>query len=141
MYNHYMRPFKHTAIAGMIWYQGESDFISGSYETYVDRFSALVEYMRQNSNLTNKNFPVFVTELPSMFNGTEEGWAFLPTAAVRAAMGLIPTAVDNTYMAATSDIWKDREHKIISTPTANITLPKGFRRLRGRLYTTAVGST
>ena len=131
MYNHYMRPFKHTAIAGMIWYQGESDFISGSYETYVDRFSALVEYMRQNSNLTNKNFPVFVTELPSMFNGTEEGWAFLPTAAVRAAMGLIPTAVDNTYMAATSDIWKDREHKNNLHPYCKYYIAKRLSALAG----------
>ena len=111
MYNHYMRPFKNTAIAGMIWYQGESDFIVGSYETYNERFAALVEYMRENSNVTNKNFPVFVVELPSMFNGSEEGWAFLPTSAIRSRMGLIPTVVSNTYMAATSDIWKDRSHK------------------------------
>ncbi len=97
MYNHYMRPFKNTAIAGMIWYQGESDFIVGSYETYNERFAALVEYMRENSNVTNKNFPVFVVELPSMFNGSEEGWAFLPTSAIRSRMGLIPTVVSNTY--------------------------------------------
>lgn len=131
MYNHYMRPFKNTAIAGMVWYQGESDFIVGSYETYNTRFKALVEYMRQNSNLTNKDFPVFVTELPSMFNGTEEGRAFLPTAAIRSTMGLIPTVVDNTYMAATSDIWKDREYSNNLHPYCKYYIAKRLSALAG----------
>lgn len=131
MYNHYMRPFKNTALAGMIWYQGESDFIVGSYETYNERFTALVDYMRENNGSSSPNFPVFIVELPSMFNGSEEGWAFLPTAAVRSRMGLIPTLVNNSYIASTSDIWKDKEHKNNLHPYCKYDIAKRLSDLAG----------
>ena len=131
MYNHYMRPFKNTALAGMIWYQGESDFIVGSYETYNERFAALVDYMRENNGSSSPNFPVFIVELPSMFNGSEEGWAFLPTAAVRSRMGLIPTLVNNSYIASTSDIWKDKEHKNNLHPYCKYDIAKRLSDLAG----------
>ncbi len=108
MYNHYMRPFRETAIAGMIWYQGESDFVPGSFETYNTRFKGLVEYMRNHSNVTNKEFPVFVVELPPMYNGTDH--QFLPTSSIRSIMGLIPSQVSSCYIAATSDLWKDKAY-------------------------------
>lgn len=131
MYNHYMRPFKNTALAGMIWYQGESDFIVGSYETYNERFAALVNYMRENSFSEHYSFPVFIVELPSMFNGSEEGWAFLPTAAVRSQMGLIPTLVSKSYIASTSDIWKDKDHKNNLHPYCKYDIAKRLSDLAG----------
>ena len=70
-----------------------------------------------------------------MFNGSEEGWAFLPTSAIRSRMGTYSNRCVKTYMAATSDIWKDRSHKNNLHPYCKYYIAKGFPILPERWFT------
>ena len=117
IYNRHIYPFENYAIAGMVWYQGESNCLITDAPNYNETFAALVKHMRSNHNLVNKNFPVFVIEFPSIYpqpadyTGTGDlKWRYLETGMIRAFMGGIPTIVDNTYMVASSDLWNNKEY-------------------------------
>ncbi len=109
MYNHYMYPYENYALAGVVWYQGESDF--QTVDTYVDKFVALMEHMRSTHNLKNKDFPVYIVEFPSIYNQpddfTGELFATMDLGYIRAEMGSIPQRLSNSYIAVSSDIFDD----------------------------------
>lgn len=109
MYNHYMYPFEKYALAGILWYQGESDYESSNAEVYAERFAALMNYVRSTHNITNKNFPVFIMELPTIYKNNYgiDNWQYMDTGKVRAAIGEIPQLLSKSYLSASSDFWSN----------------------------------
>jgi len=113
MYNHYMYPYERMSIAGILWYQGESESAPLLSDAYVKKFSLLIEYMRSTHNLVNKDFPVFIMEFPSIYSkpsGYTGNWGYLDTGRIRAIMGRIPEVVPNSYIIGSSDLWNNREY-------------------------------
>ncbi len=113
MYNHYMYPYERYALAGVVWYQGESDFQQSTADTFVGKFTALMTHMRGTHNLKNKDFPVYVVELPTIYNRPADfvgDFHTMDLGYIRAEMGSIPSRLSNTYMAVSSDIFTDERY-------------------------------
>lgn len=104
MYNHYMYAYERMPIAGIVWYQGEAESSVQLSSVYVERFTALMEYMRSTHNILNEEFPVFYVEFPSVYKvaGSSQ---YLDTGRIRACTGLIPLSLSNSYIAVCSDLW------------------------------------
>ncbi len=110
MYNHYMYPYEQYAMAGVIWYQGESDFEQKNAETYVDKFTALMEHMHSTHNLKHKDFPVYIVELPTAYNKPADfsgDFFTMDLGLIRAELGSIPQRLENSYLAVSSDAFTD----------------------------------
>lgn len=107
MYNHYIKPYERMPIAGIVWYQGEAESPAGTATVFVERFTALMNYMRNTHNLVNKEFPVFLVEMPSIYR-VEGSGEYLDTGRIRATQGGIPMSLTNSYIAVGSDLWNDR---------------------------------
>ena len=110
MYNHYMYPFERYAMAGLIWYQGESDFQRAHAKEFIERFSAFMTYMRSTHNVTNPDFAVYMVEFPSIYQrpANHNGdWHFMDLGLIRCVVGSIPQTLPNSYLAVSSDLWND----------------------------------
>ncbi len=115
MYNHYMAPFEKYAIAGVIWYQGESDFQVERASVFAQNFSELMKYMRGTHNLINKDFPVYMVEFPTNYkqpanfkpSATAPQWAAMDVGLIRAVLGSVPQYLNNSYLSVSSDLWLD----------------------------------
>lgn len=117
MYNHYMYPFEKYAIAGMVWYQGESDCAPGLAETFPLKFAELVRHMRTTHNLVKPDFPVYLIEFPSIYRKSEvsvipegQGWAFMDLGLVRGMLGSVVHRVPASYAVSSGDAWGDRTY-------------------------------
>ncbi len=107
MYNQYMYPFERMPIAGIVWYQGEAESNIDLSSVYVERFTALMEYMRSTHNIYNKEFPVFYVEFPSVYK-VGDSPEYLDTGRIRACTGMIPLSLSNSYIAVGSDLWDNK---------------------------------
>ena len=110
LYNHYMYPFERYAIAGLIWYQGESDLQTANTKVYVENFSALMTYMRSTHNLINKDFPVYYVEFPTIYQKPANhvgDWHYMDVGLIRAAMGEIQRILPNSHQIVSTDLWSD----------------------------------
>ena len=110
LYNHYMYPFERYAIAGLIWYQGESDLLQANTRVYAENFSALMTYMRGTHNLVNKDFPVYYVEFPTIYQqpaGFTGQWHYMDVGLIRAAMGEIQRILPNSHQIVSTDLWSD----------------------------------
>ncbi len=110
MYNHYMYPYEKYALAGIVWYQGESDYAKATTDTYVNKFVALMEYMRSTHNIYNPDFPVYIVELPTIYKRPSDftgSFHSMDLGYIRAEMGSIPQRLYNSYLAVSSDIFTD----------------------------------
>ena len=110
LYNHYMYPFERYAIAGLIWYQGESDFLQSNTRVYAENFSALMTYMRGTHNLINKDFPVYYVEFPTIYQKPANhvgDWHYMDVGLIRAAMGEIQRILPNSHQIVSTDLWSD----------------------------------
>ncbi len=110
MYNHYMYPFEKYAMAGLVWYQGESDFQKAHASEFVERFTAFMNYMRSTHNVTNPDFAVYVVEFPTIYekNPDHQGdWHYMDLGLIRTVVGSIPQTLPNSYVAVSSDLWAD----------------------------------
>lgn len=113
MYNHYMKPYEKMPLAGVVWYQGEAESSKGVSSVFVERFSALMNYMRNTHNLVNKEFPVFLMELPTIYSKPADfagEWGYLDTGIIRAVQGMIPMSLENSYIAVGSDLWANETY-------------------------------
>ena len=113
LYNEYMYPFDRYAMAGVIWYQGESDFQDHLTAKYVDTFCALMNHMRGTHNLINKDFAVYYVEFPSIYEkpaGHKGDWHYMDLGKIRAKMGEIVTVLPNSYQIVSSDAWPDKTY-------------------------------
>ena len=110
LYNHYMFPFERYAMAGLIWYQGESDFQQANARVYVENFSALMTYMRSTHNLVNKDFAVYFVEFPTIYQrpaGHQGDWHYMDVGLIRAVMGEIQRVLPNSHQIVSTDLWTD----------------------------------
>jgi len=115
MYNHYMNPFEKYAIAGVLWYQGESDFQVTNARVFAENFSALMTYMRGTHNLVSKDFPVYFIEFPTNYQQHPDFvasagapfWAAMDVGLIRSVMGSIPQILPNSHQVVSSDLWLD----------------------------------
>ena len=111
IYNDYMYAFEHYAMAGIIWYQGESDLKQTDARNYLTKFTALIEHMRSTHNLINKDFPVYFVEFPTIFEKPADHvgeWHWLDVGFIRAFMGEIQRALPNSYQIVSTDLWNDK---------------------------------
>ena len=110
-YNCYLAPISKYALAGVVWYQGESNNSLSEAMNYNETFADFITRLRSTHNVTNKDFPVFVTELPSIYNKPADytgTWYYMELGVIRSYMGSIPTVLNNSYVAASSDIWNNK---------------------------------
>ena len=113
VYNHHMYPFEKTAIAGFIWYQGESNNSLDEAKKFNETFSAYIEYMRSTHNIINRDFPVFVVEFPSIYKrptGYTGDWHFMELGIIRSHLSSLPTVLDNSYIAVSGDLWSNKDY-------------------------------
>ena len=111
IYNEYMYPFERMAMAGILWYQGESDLVDANANPYPTIFTDYVEYMRDTHNLVKRSFPVYFIEFPSEYQkpaGFDGAWAYMDFGKIRAEMGSMVTMARNMYQVQCSDVWNDR---------------------------------
>ena len=110
LYNCYMYPFERYAIAGLIWYQGESDLLQANARVYTENFSALMTYMRGTHNLVNKDFPVYYVEFPTIYQKPANhagDWHYMDVGLIRAVMGEIQRVLPNSHQIVSTDLWSD----------------------------------
>ncbi len=110
LYNCYMYPFERYALAGLIWYQGESDLLQANTRVYAENFSALMTYMRGTHNLINKDFPVYYVEFPTIYQKPANhvgDWHYMDVGMIRAAMGEIQRILPNSHQIVSTDLWSD----------------------------------
>ncbi len=105
MYNHAMYSFQNMPIKGLIWYQGESDCNASNKNNteYANRFKALVDYLRDKHDQINHDYPVYIVELPPIFENFDY-------AQVRMNMGTIPSLLKNSHICSSADTWKDKTY-------------------------------
>lgn len=111
MYNQAIYPVSGFSTAGLIWYQGESDWYNvrerhgGAYceDYYVPQYVELINYYR--STFGNSDFPVYIMEFPPCYPGTEN--AYIDYGEIRAEMGNIPNYLSDCYIVSSSDTWFD----------------------------------
>ena len=111
LYNCHLAPVSRYAIAGVLWYQGESNNQMQEASEFNDTFVALISHMRSTHNLLHKCFPVFIVEFPSIYQKPAdftEPFHFMELGMIRSFMGSIPSMLENSYTVVSSDIWKDR---------------------------------
>ena len=105
-----MYPFERYALAGLIWYQGESDLQQANARVYTENFSALMTYMRSTHNLVNKDFPVYYVEFPTIYQkpaGHVGDWHYMDVGMIRAVMGEIQRVLPNSHQIVSTDLWSD----------------------------------
>ncbi len=113
IYNRHLYPLEKYSLAGIVWYQGESDYLFNEAQRYNKTFSALMNYMRGTHNLVNKDFPVFVMEFPSIYaapEGYTDTWHYMDLGMIRSYIGSIPMYLDNSYVSVSSDLWSNRDY-------------------------------
>ena len=110
LYNEFMAPFARMPIAGILWYQGESDYSGREANRYGEVFTAYVEYMRGTHNTNNRDFPVYFVEFPTMYTapaGYTSTWAYMDVGYIRGKMGSMVMMADNLFQIQSSDLWAD----------------------------------
>ncbi len=110
MYNHYMYPFEKYAMAGLVWYQGESDFQRAHAKEFIERFSTFMTYMRSTHNVTNPDFAVYIVEFPTIYQRPSDhvgDWHFMDLGLIRSVVGAIPQKLPNSYLSVSCDLWTD----------------------------------
>ncbi len=106
MYNHAMYSYQNMPIKGVIWYQGESDCSTANKNNteYANRFTALINYLRDKHDQIRHDYPVYIVELPPIYMAFDY-------AQVRMNMGTIPTLLKNAHICSSADTWKDRTYE------------------------------
>ena len=106
MYNNRMYSFQNMPIKGIIWYQGESDCGSANKNNtqYANRFTALIEYLRDKHAQIHHDYPVYIVELPPIYMAFDY-------ARVRMNMGTIPMLLKNAHICTSADTWKDKTYE------------------------------
>ncbi|MBR4880933.1 MAG: hypothetical protein IKU19_03305 [Clostridia bacterium] len=107
-YNQQIHPLRRFSIAGIIWYQGESDFpntdeyLGAGKSSFQEELAELMTYFR--NTFGNSDFPVYMVEFAPCFAGTAN--AYMDMGSSRCELGMVPSLLENSYVASTSDLWK-----------------------------------
>ncbi|MCW3061353.1 MAG: hypothetical protein JWQ02_3174 [Capsulimonas sp.] len=114
-------------VAGILWYQGESDADGASVPLYMDRMVALIQAFRRD--LDQPDLPFYLVQLGSYVTAGAPGEA-ARWSAIRAEQRRLTTALPNVGMASAIDLDLDDG---IHISTA------GLKRLGKRLANVACG--
>jgi sialate O-acetylesterase len=96
LYNAMIAPLTPFPIAGVIWYQGESNASVERGPTYAAMFAAMIRDWRRAWGIGD--FPFLFVQLPNYRSGPTSKWMELREAQLQTL------AVDNTAMAVTIDV-------------------------------------
>lgn len=88
-----IKPLNHYSIAGVLWYQGESN--AHNIETFERLFPLFVESWRKEFN--DEKLPFYVVQLSSI--GNRPTWGYF-----REAQRVLSKKIPHTYMAISSDL-------------------------------------
>ncbi|MBE6687054.1 MAG: hypothetical protein E7591_07460 [Ruminococcaceae bacterium] len=111
-YNQQIHPLRHFSTAGIIWYQGESDWYNTreNHNVYIDtfaiQFTELMNYFR--SIFGNDDFPVYIFEYATCFSNNGAN-SYMDFSSVKTELGTIPQILDNSYVMSSSDFWFDTQ--------------------------------
>ena len=104
MYNAMIYPLKDYAIAGFLWYQGESNV--GLHNTYSQRLADMVQLWRENWNLGE--LPFYFVELAPFSYGEDKDGIY--GALLREAQYKAQFIIPNSAMISTNDLVEEYEH-------------------------------
>jgi len=103
LYNGFIHPLRHTALAGFLWYQGEGNAErAGEYERL---FSTMIRQWRRDFG--QGELPFIFAQLPKWTDkrdATNESWAWLRDAQTRTAASL-----PRTWQAVLLDVGQDED--------------------------------
>lgn len=121
-YNAMIHPVVGFNIAGVIWYQGESNVGSNVYDK---TFATLIKTWRK---LWNKNMPFYYAQIAPYNYGKDNFSGVI----IRDAQRLVLQAVENTAMVITSDISTTddihpKDKKTVGVRLANLALHKIYK--------------
>ncbi len=109
LYNAMLSPAFNYAVAGALWYQGESD--AGHYEEYKQMLVKLISLWRQKFKYAKNDMPFVVVQLPNWSDGWDECNAQLTSewASLRQEQLLAVELAGNAGLAVTIDAgeWND----------------------------------
>ncbi|MBE6686927.1 MAG: hypothetical protein E7591_06805 [Ruminococcaceae bacterium] len=114
VYNQQIAPLSKFSIAGIVWYQGESDlyntkeYLGYEANTFCEEFTELMTYFR--STFGNSDFPVYLMEYPSCYPGAAGTNAYMDFGSARCEFGSVPSMLENSYIVSSSDLWYDQTH-------------------------------
>ncbi len=107
-YNQQIYPLSNFSCAGIIWYQGESDWYNTreyhgrGATTFADQFAELMEYFR--ATFGNDDFPVYMFEFATCYSGNGAN-AFMDFGSVKTELCTIPKKLDDCHIVSSSDLW------------------------------------
>ncbi|MBR4882194.1 MAG: hypothetical protein IKU19_09675, partial [Clostridia bacterium] len=111
VYNQQIAPLSNFSIAGIIWYQGESDMSNtremfGSTYTnhFATQFTELMTYFR--NTFGNSDFDVYMMEYPACYSNNGAN-AYMDFGAVRTELGTIPQLLSDCHIVSSSDLFWD----------------------------------
>jgi len=114
VYNQQIAPLSKFSIAGIVWYQGESDlyntkeYLGYDVDTFCEEFTELMTYFR--STFGNDDFTVYLMEYPGCYPGAAGTNAYMDFGSSRCEFGSVPSMLENCYMVSSSDLWTDTVH-------------------------------
>ena len=97
-YNALIHPFTKNSIAGMLFYQGESESYSGKYKTYAANLEKTVAAYRKTWGV---DFPFINVQLTTHLGPSLEGWYELPN--IRAVQFDAYRNIENSYLVVSRD--------------------------------------
>ncbi len=107
-YNQQLYPLINFSTAGIIWYQGESDWLNTEEsrgfveDTFKDQFTELMTYYREH--MGNSDFAVYMIEYAPNY---PESNSYIPFGFVRTELGCVPQMLEDSYLVSSSDTWED----------------------------------
>ena len=109
LYNSMLAPCFNYAVAGALWYQGESD--AGRYNEYQAMLCKMIELWRGKFKYATKNMPFVVVQLPNWSDGWNENSAAVSSqwASMRQVQKRAVESAGNAGIAVTIDAgeWND----------------------------------
>ncbi|MBQ4562839.1 MAG: polysaccharide deacetylase family protein [Clostridia bacterium] len=107
-YNQQIYPLSNFSCAGIIWYQGESDWYNAreyhgrAADSFATQFTELMEYYR--STFGNDDFPVYIFEFAPCFSNNGAN-SYMDIGSAKVELGTIPQLLDNCHIVSNSDLW------------------------------------
>ncbi len=107
-YNQQIYPLSNFSCAGILWYQGESDWYNTreyhgrGADSFATQFAELIKYFR--ATFGNDDFPVYLFEFAPCYSNNGAN-AYIDIGSVKTELGTIPTLLDDCHIVSSSDLW------------------------------------
>lgn len=107
-YNQQIYPLSNFSCAGIIWYQGESDWYNTreyhgrGATTFADQFAELMTYFR--NTFGNDDFPVYIFEYATCYSNNGAN-SYMDFGSVKTELCTLPQKLSNCHIVPSSDLW------------------------------------